>query len=265
MRHSLPSVVLVASLSATAMADFVGWSATVRTSGSGFLVNVFAVTNSQSDVLVNVFGGTPSRPGSVTTTSPGGFLQAGGAWAVFRPTVSQDWRDADSFLTIGGGFDASTGAWTADAGSLGDPGWRFTGPNGASVDGFSVASDASSGLLNPWTSELPTSAGWYLGGSGAVARSLASLSPVRLGHTAHGGQHFGASSGAAASGQWGMLVAQLHVADLDGSFIRWNMGATIRRGNGTAHQGQFDFTVAPAPGAVAVLLMVGSLGRRRPR
>ena len=44
----------VCALTATATADFVGWTLTSRTVPGGSLINVFAATNSSSDVLLNV-------------------------------------------------------------------------------------------------------------------------------------------------------------------------------------------------------------------
>lgn len=89
-----------------ASADFVGWTATARSVSGGMLVNVFAVTNSATDRLISVYGGRPSNPGFISTNSPGGFLQGAGALGAFRPDGNQSWETADSFMTIGGGFDS---------------------------------------------------------------------------------------------------------------------------------------------------------------
>ena len=125
-----------AALGACAVADFIGWTATHRATSGGTIVNVFAVTTSANDRLVNVYGGRPSNPGFITTDAPGGLLQGAGAQGAFRPDGGQSWDIPDSFLTIGGGFDASTGAWTANGATLGDPGWLYAESDGSMSDGF---------------------------------------------------------------------------------------------------------------------------------
>jgi|LauGreDrversion4_2_1035121.scaffolds.fasta_scaffold43047_3 hypothetical protein len=258
---------LTSSLIATgAHADFIGWTSTVRDTGSGYLVNVFAATSSAGDRLVNVFGGSSTGPGYVNTNSAGGFLQTSGAESTFAPGAAQDWNALDSFLTVGGGLDGATGTWSPDPSTLGDPSWSFAGPAGT-LNGFSTPSDPGMGISNPWTSAIPANAGWYLLGSSAEARSLGGLASIRLSHEVSGGVHFGASSGAAANAAYGMLVAQLFVAQLgDGARIDWNLGATVRRSNGTAQQAVYAFTV-PGPGVanLALVAVIAARGRRRAR
>lgn len=267
MKTIQTAALLATTLStAAAHADFIGWTSTVRDTGSGYLVNVFAATSSASDRLVNVFGGSAAGPGFVTTNSAGGFLQAAGGDSTFAPGAGQDWNSLDSFLTVGGGMDSMTGAWSPDAATLGDPSWNFAGPSG-SLNGFSTPSNPGMGISNPWTSAIPANAGWYLVGSSAEARSLAGLSSIRLAHEVAGGVHYGASSGAAANASTGVLVAQLFVAELGGGArIEWNLGATIRRSNGTAQQAIYAFTV-PGPAVANLALMAGiaARGRRRTR
>ena len=263
-----PIIITAAAFACSASADFIGWTATHRAASGGTIVNVFAVTTSANDRLVNVYGGRPSNPGFITTDAPGGFLQGAGAQGAFRPDGSQSWDAPDSFLTIGGGFDASTGAWTANGATLGDPGWLYAESDGSMSDGFGTL-PSSPATANPWTNAIPSGAGWYALGTGAVARSLASLSANRLPHEQAGGVRYGASSAAAAAGSFGMLVAQLFVAELHQSKIVWNMGATIRRANGTVQQGEFAFTITqvPAPGVAALVACAGAwpAARRRRR
>lgn len=274
MNHREPSMnqTLVRLLPSTAAfictcaasADFVGWTATARSVSGGTLVNVFAVTSSATDRLVSVYGGRPSNPGFIITNSPGGFLQGAGSQGAFSPDGSQSWGSADSFLTIGGGFDSSTGTWSANSSTFGDPGWMFSSSAGPMIDGFSALSSPP-GLVNPWSNAVPSQAGWYSVGAGATAQSLSPLSSIMMPFSTSGGIAYGSSSAAAASGAYGVMVAQLFVADLHQSVIQWNMGATIRRANGTSQQGEYAFTMTlvPAPAGIAVFLgMLGS-GRRR--
>ncbi len=250
-----------------ASADFVGWTATARSVSGGTIVNVFAVTNSANDRLISVYGGRPSNPGFITTNSPGGFLQGAGSQGAFSPQGSQAWDTPDSFMTIGGGFDPSTGTWTANGPTFGDPGWLFSPSAGPMLDGFSTLSFPPS-LVNPWTNAVPSQAGWYTVGTGATAQSLSPLSSIMMPFSTSGGIAYGSSSAAAASGAYGFMVAQLFVADLQQSMIEWNMGATIRRANGTSQQGEYAFTMTfvPAPAGIAAFLLglLGS-GRRRRR
>lgn len=264
---ALAAIVTVGIAVDACEADFIGWTSTVREVEGGRLVNVFAVTNSAGDRLVNVYGGGPSQPGRVSTNSPGGFLQGPGARGAFRPDGGQPWTDLDSFLTIGGGFDATSQAWSANASTLGDPGWLFAGGGGAMIDGFSALDGAPGGPTNPWTNDVPTGAGWYALAGDAAARDLASLAAVRQAYSMMGGVAHGASSAAAASGAYGVLVGQLYVADLERSMIQWRMGATIQRLNGTIQQAEFEFTVGqvPAPGGVAALVAIFAGGSRRRR
>jgi hypothetical protein len=66
-------------------------------------------------------------------------------------------------------------------------------------------------------------------------------------------------------GAYGFMVARLFVADLQQSVIHWNMGATIRRANGTSQQGEdaFMMTLVPGPAGIAALLGLLGPGRRR--
>ncbi len=246
-----------------ASADFVGWTATARSVSGGTLVNVFAVTNSATDRLISVYGGRPSNPGFIATNSPGGFLQGAGSQGAFRPDGSQSWDAADSFLTIGGGFDSSTGTWSANSSTFGDPGWMFSS-GGPMLDGFSTLSSPPS-LVNPWTNAVPSQAGWYTVGTGATAQSLSPLSSIMMPFSTSGGIAYGSSSAAAASGMHGFMVAQLFVADLQQSVIHWNMGATIRRANGTSQQGEYAFTMTLVPGPAGIAVFLGMLGSGRRR
>jgi hypothetical protein len=49
--------------------------------------------------------------------------------------------------------------------------------------------------------------------------------------------------------------------------VLWNMGATVRRADGTTMQGTsaFSFQVIPAPGAIALLAAAAGASNRRRR
>jgi len=242
----------------SAHADFLGWTANVRSAtGGGYLVNVFAVTSASTDALFNVYGSNPSSPnaGFVRTNSAGGFRQGAGAQSVFAAESFQSWNSLDSFLTISSYTDGVE--WVADSATIGDPTWNVTYTDANSVsktaNSFSVRSGAfgHASFVNPNTHSVPATAGFYLAGASAQAASLSSLT-----------NRVASSNAAAASGSWGIMVAQLYLSDLD---LDWKMGATIGRANGTADQQTFTLQIVPAPGAVALLGVVGLLSRKRRR
>lgn len=199
------AILAVAAATHAATADFVGWTLTSRTVPGGSLINVFAATNSSSDVLLNVYGGPQSR---VTIGGcPGGvFIQGPGSQSTFAPAGSQSWTTLDSFLTIGGSLNTTTGAWTA---------------NGNTVIAFG----------SEWTTQIPANSGWYLSGMSSPARSLASLGAIRV----------GSSNAAAAASNFGMLVAQLYVTTP--ALVWLNMGASVRRADGAISQGAFSLVI----------------------
>ena len=261
MKTLIATSVASLTLASAASADFVGWTSSVRTVTGGYLVNVFAATNSSTDVLLNVYGGTPGTPGagSITTNSDGGFKQGAGAQGVWKPSGSQNWTTLDSFLTLGGSFVTTTSAWTANSGTLGDPPWNVeyvdtdTGET-TTADAFATPSN-DTGFTNPYLNSIPATGGVYVAGSSSPARSLASLGAARN----------VSSNTAAENATFGMLVGQFYVAEAASEAVKFtNMGATLRRTDSTLSQAAFSLTVPiPAPGAFALLGVAGFASRRR--
>jgi hypothetical protein len=253
--NSKASAFFAASIIAsTAAADFIGWTATVRQVDGGFLVNVFAATNDPGDVILNIAGGSPGIPseGYVRVVNiPGGFRQGSDAAGVFRPTSGQGWTSLDSFLTVGGGFDSATGAWSGNLITQGDPPWVVTyqdtelGP--VSVNGFDAWTN-STGFVNPYVNVIPSTGGWFIAGVTSPARSFGAIQSIRLPFESIGGQAYGASSAAAASATHGFMVGQLWVPYLTAlgpgnSLIEWKMSANLRRTNGTISNANFQFRI----------------------
>jgi hypothetical protein len=243
-----------AAIGACAVADFVGWTATRRQVTGGYLINVFAVTDVQTDTFNSVFGGTEGFPtaGLIATNAAGGFRQGAGAQAVFAPVGAQNWTTLDSFLTVGSGFNTTTNAWLGNSATQGDPPWNVTyfdtelGEN-VKANSFNTPSHQS-GFTNPWTNAIPPTGGWWGGSIQHSARSLSSLSGIRLPYRRVGGVNYGASSAAAATAPFGCLVAQLYVAEWGltpgGSrHIDWKRGAYVRRANGTISSATFEFRI----------------------
>jgi MYXO-CTERM domain-containing protein len=267
MKFSMLALCGVGAIASTASADFLGWTSNVRSVSGGYLVNVFAVVDNSTDVLLNVAGGSPGLPtaGYVRTNSTGGFLQGTGTQSVFAPSGSQSWTTLDSFLTVGGGFSTTSGNFTANSATQGDPPWNVTyfdtdiGEN-VTVNAFNSQSNTS-GFTNRYTNNVPATGGWFIAGSTSVARNLAVLTNRAY-----------SSSAAAAAGNAGMMVAQLYVSELSlvggrapGKTIDWKMSATVRRLDGSTSNASFEFVIGevPAPGALAILGLAGLTARRR--
>jgi hypothetical protein len=240
-------VVAASSLVAGASgADFVGWTARVKAVPDGYIVHVFAATNSSTDSIINVSGGSVGLPtaGFITTNSPGGFIQGAtsGPTSVFAPAGSQNWTTLDSFLTIGGGFNSTTDAWLGNSGTVGDPPWNVAYYDTVTqqqivVSTFDTPSNGT-GYGNPNVNTVPATAGWFIPGTGSPARSLAPI----------GQRHF-SSSAAAANATHGMLVGQLYVRELtpvtqtNPTVINWKMSGTIRRADGTTSNASYQFVI----------------------
>jgi hypothetical protein len=266
MKIGIGAAVAASGLAAAAQADFIGWTASVRSVAGGSLINVFAVTNSSTDVLLNVYGGTVGQPsaGFISTSSAGGFLQGAGAQGVWAPSGSQNWTTLDSFLTVGGGFNTTTQAFTGNGSTQGDPPWNVTYTDvdtgeATTVNAFNTASNES-GFTNPYLNSVPATGGFFIAGTSSPARNLSVLGASRLTYSDVGGVNTGASSAAAASAGFGMMVGQFYVTDVN---LSWRMGASMRRSDNSVSQGVFEFVI-PAPGAIALLGVAGlSAGRRR--
>jgi hypothetical protein len=226
--------VLAASglVAGAAHANIVGLTARVKRVPDGYIVHVFAATNDPGDKITSLGGG---QTGRVQTNSPGGFLQASGSGplSVFAPSGSQSWTTLDSFLTVGGGLNTTTGAWTAHAATVGDPNWNVSYFDTKYQDWWTVTSFStptnSNGFQNPYTATMPWAPGWFLVGDNSPARNLSGV----------GDRHF-SSSAAAAAATHGMLIAQLYVRELtpitqpSPKTIEWrNMRVYFRRPNGS--------------------------------
>jgi hypothetical protein len=258
MKIGIGAAVAASGLAAAAQADFIGWTASVRSVAGGSLINVFAVTSSSTDVLLNVYGGTVGQPsaGFISTSSAGGFLQGAGAQGVWAPSGSQNWTTLDSFLTVGGGFNTTTQAFTGNGSTQGDPPWNVTYTDvdtgeATTVNAFNTASNES-GFTNPYLNSVPATGGFFIAGTSSPARNLSVLGANRV----------ASSSAAAASAGFGMMVGQFYVTDVN---LAWRMGASMRRSDNSVSQGVFEFSIVPAPGAIALLGVAGLSASRRRR
>jgi MYXO-CTERM domain-containing protein len=262
MKIAVPAVLLCSALASTTQASFVGWTSTVRLVAGGSLINVFAVVDNSGDVLLSVYGSNAQSPnaGYVTTTSAGGFIQGSGlGQGLWKATTNQSWTTLDSFLTVGGSYNTTTGVFLGNSATNGDPSWNvsyFNTASGETAIANAFGTENGDGFTNPYTSTIPALAGFFLdGGNSSPARSLAGLAGIR----------YTSSNATAAAGSFGMMIGQFYVAGVAGNNWTFDLklGATVRRASGSVSQDTFTLTV-PAPGAVALLAVAGlTAGRRR--
>ncbi len=111
------------------------------------------------------------------------------------------------------------------------------------VNAFHTQSNGT-GFTNPHTNAIPLASGWFLVGTSTPVRSLASIASIRLPYRRVGGINYGASSAAAATAQFGCMLAQFYVSEWgptsSGSrFVDWtNMRIVWSGGSAT-----FDFRI----------------------
>jgi hypothetical protein len=258
--HSTAAVLIASS----ATADVVGLMANLRTVSGGYLVNVFAVTDNASDGLTSISGG---QTGLIRAIG-GNFIQGNATvgsttQAVWKPTgtstsAAQSWTTLDSFLTVGGGYNTSTGIYAANGGTLGDPSWNAPGPldeegNPTVLSGFSTPSFP--GFDNPFLNVIPPTAGWFIVGFYSPARTLAGIT-----------NRIAATSDAALQGEFGFMLAQFYVPPETTAIEFNNMRPWVRRLDGSGHSQILSLTITvPAPGAIVLLGIAGMSRSRRRR
>jgi hypothetical protein len=259
------SFATVASMfvASAASAQVLGLTATSRLQSDGnYLVNVWVVVGSSSNVVTSVSGG---ETGSITTNAVGGFRQGAGAQGLWAPAGSQSWNTLDSFMTCGGGFLTSSGSWTANGTTAGDPNWNVIYfdtdlEENQVANAFNTPSNAS-GFTNPYINTVAPAGGWFLPGTSSPARSLASLNSLPRLYVSVPGQN-------AAAGTFGIMIAQLYVSGQTAS----GGGASIFFNNMRVFLGSADnqlissfviFGHIPAPGAAALLGIARLAGGRR--
>ncbi|MFO0962066.1 MAG: hypothetical protein U0625_04075 [Phycisphaerales bacterium] len=235
----------IALPAANAGADFIGWTARVRSTPipHTYMVDVFAVTNDPADQLINRYGSNPGPSGGfITTNAAGGFIQGAAEQGRFAPAEGETTETLDSFLTVGGEIVAP-GVWAPDVGTTGDPTWSvaYTNTNTgqpATANAF-VSPSNSVGFTNPYLHAIPAAAGWYIAGYYAPAQPLAAL-----------GCRVASTSAAAAAATHGMLVAHLCVSDPSpGRVISWRLSASMLTPSGAIDQKTFEFTIPVNPDA----------------
>ena len=260
------SFATVASMfvASAASAQVLGLTATTRLQSDGnYLVNVWVVVGSSTNVLTSVSGG---QIGSITTNAVGGFRQGTGTGqGLWAPSGSQSWTTLDSFMTCGGSLNTTTGVWTGNGTTTGDPNWNVTYfdtdlGESQTANAFNTPSNAS-GFTNPYINTVAPAGGWFLPGTSSPARSLASLNSLPRLYVSVPGQN-------AAAGTFGIMIAQLYVsgqtASGGGASIFFNnMRVFLGSADNQLISSFFIFGHIPAPGAMALLGIARLAGGRR--
>ena len=192
---------------------------------SGYVVDLYMEFDSEADVLLNVYNFNDSNIDGADSPTYFQGLTANG-WAPNEQGsifTTGVSQSFDSFIAIGG---------VTNSGMDGNP-YQMAG-NGTAVDpNFGVGNSTEGNT----SANSGTDGGWYNG------------SPTNpIGSAAGGGMVF---------------IGRFSLAGSDGFSMEGSTGwATFNQGLGTEGQQQ-QFTVVPAPGALALLGLAGLAGRRR--
>ena len=195
------------------------------TAVSGYVVDLYMEFDSEADVLLNVYNFNDSNIDGADSPTYFQGLTANG-WAPNEQGsifTTGVSQSFDSFIAIGG---------VTNSGMDGNP-YQMAG-NGTAVDpNFGVGNSTEGNT----SANSGTDGGWYNG------------SPTNpIGSAAGGGMVF---------------IGRFSLAGSDGFSMEGSTGwATFNQGLGTEGQQQ-QFTVVPAPGALALLGLAGLAGRRR--
>jgi hypothetical protein len=235
-RNLLPASAAALSCAVPASAGFVGWAAASRIDGTTVLVDVVANFDAASDRVLNVYDTGIGVSGATFIQDP---ALSRKAWA---PAAGQTGDERDSFMTIGGtdGLFALSGSGTG-----GDP--SFTGTPGAWTPT----------LLSTPSTMVPPNAGWY-------ASDPASAEIVAMDLDSAPGRDWQNRAG-----RYGVWVAHFAfdlAALAPGASVTFagqvGYKATVGPGGPMFGGGSAQFTIIPAPGAVALLAAAGLVGAR---
>lgn len=246
-------VIVGASMLATsADAGFLGFVASVRTSGRYTLVDVFAGVSNKNDKFLNVYDAT------ITTKLANGFFQStSGKSPGWAPSASSNRASIDSFMTAGRVTYPPAPTVYAGTTTSADPNflaasWNGTGPASA-------------------TSTVPALAGWYTGNPPSAENNAESLAGLvgRVDSGATPGYGPTPATVGSVGAQYGVWVSHLVLQTTQpitfgpNGTIQFSASASIKDGvTGITTQGA---SAIPAPGAVSMLVVATLAGGRRRR
>ena len=249
MKNMILAVSAVSAVAASANAGFQGFVASVRDVGAYTVIDIFAGVTNQSDKFLNAYDM------SISTTVAGGFYQAAGlankTWKPDASNFNSTRSSIDSFMTAGtysGG--AYGGEYYASTNTYGGPNLTGTSWNGTPA--------------SPPATTFPANLGWYTGDPWSVDNNAQLLAPLAVGYTRFDSSNTPGSAGSA-NAQYGIWCSHLVLANatLANLQIYYSAVAPTRDGVSNTTDSRRGTLIIPAPGAIALLGVVGIAVRRR--
>ena len=232
-----------ASCAAPATAGFLGWVASVRSSGGYTIIDIYAGVSNPSDKFLNAYNG------DISTTVPSGFRQlAGLATKTWKPDFvgfTSSRNALDSFMTAGAYSGGSyNGDYFASSLTSADP--NFTGTSWNATPSSAPATTLPTDFGGPgWYTSNPTSVDNRAESlEGLVGRVNSVMTPTQDGTA-------GTVGGAGANyGIWSahLVIAGTYSPAYIVGVLNWKASATIKDGvtNGVS-QGISKFDFSPLP------------------
>ena len=232
-----------ASCAASASAGFLGWVASVRSSGGYTIVDIYAGVSNPSDKFLNAYNG------AISTTVPSGFHQlAGLATKTWKPDFvgfTSSRNALDSFMTAGAYSGGSyNGDYFASSLTSADP--NFTGTSWNATPSSAPATTLPTDFGGP---------GWYTSNPTSVDNRAESLAGLvgRVNSVMTPSQDGTAGTVGGAGADYGIWSAHLVLAGTYSpayivGVLNWKASATIKDGvtNGVS-QGISKFDFSPLP------------------
>jgi len=253
MKIAILGMVGAASFVAAADAGFSGFVASVRNSGAYTVIDIFAGVQNASDKFLNVY--------NTKSDATGGFYQQAGL-------LSKTWKpDAASFASTRNSIDSFMTAGTYSGGAYGGEYYASTNTQG---DPNFTGSSWSATPASPAATTIPANAGWYTTDPTSVDNSAELLdftgyTRIDSGATAASGGTLGSSGSAGATR--GIWVSHLVLANanLNAFSINFSASTSIKDFVSNLTDQRISTFTIPAPGALALLGVVGVASSRRRR
>ncbi len=247
------AVVGTASLVASAEAGFLGFVAAAKQSGTNVIVDVFAAVGNASDRFLNVY--------NTNASTAGGFFQANGL-------ANKTWKpDAASFNSTRDSIDSFMTAGTYSGGAYGG---QFYASTNTTADPNFTGTSWNATPASPAATTIPANAGWFTADPTSVDNSAELLdftgyTRIDSGVTAASGGTLGSSGSAGATR--GIWVSHLVLANanLNTFSINFSASASIKDFVSNLTDQRISTFTIPAPGALALLGVVGVASSRRRR
>jgi MYXO-CTERM domain-containing protein len=250
MKTIAVAILGTSSIVASADAGFMGFVALAKQSGSYVLVDVYTAVGNASDKFLNVY------ETDISTTNAGGFYQQPGlatkTWKPDTTNFNSTRSSVDSFMTAGTYSGAAYGGeYYASANTYGGPNLADTSWNGTPA--------------SPAATTFPANAGWYTGDPTSVDNNAQLLAPLAVGYTRFDTRGTTPGSVGSANALYGIWCSHLVLANatLANLQLYYSAVAPTRDGVSNTTDSRRGTLIIPAPGAIALLGVVGIAVRRR--